>query len=240
MTLDPRTLPQNLELLERIEKATLRMVAQAIYDFRGEAREFFVHETDMVSDIGEDITREALDRMGTSTIPARLYGKIDYKRARYVFLPEFAARQAMFVDSKAEKSEGAGTLTIQTAQTSMRIRQARAGALIDERGTLPRILSAQGTDYLTTTIFVKYDYATAPDGSGNALESASVSCLPNGMLQSIYNPDAERSIWLAGRNAPSRGEAFRVRVSLPRLKRAASWRVQRIPVGDDALFAWDE
>ena len=37
------------------------MVTQAIYDFRSEAREFFVHETDLVADIGEDITREAMD-----------------------------------------------------------------------------------------------------------------------------------------------------------------------------------
>ena len=64
-----------------------------------------------------------MDRMGTSVIPVRLFGKIDYKRARYVFHPEHSIRQALFVDSKAEKTEGARTITIQTAQTSMRIKQ---------------------------------------------------------------------------------------------------------------------
>ena len=81
MTLNPNALAQDADVLERIEKATLRMVVQAVYDFRDEAREFFLQEPDLVADIGEDITREAMDRMGTSTIPARLFGKIDYKRA---------------------------------------------------------------------------------------------------------------------------------------------------------------
>ena len=44
MTLDPRSLTHDLDLLEQVEKATLRMVTQAIYDFRNEASEFFVHE----------------------------------------------------------------------------------------------------------------------------------------------------------------------------------------------------
>ena len=81
MTLDPNALAQDADILEQIEKATLRMVVQAVYDFRDKAREFFLQEPDLVADIGEDITREAMDRMGTSIIPARLFGKIDYKRA---------------------------------------------------------------------------------------------------------------------------------------------------------------
>ena len=33
MTLDPRSLSHDLDILEQVEKATLRMVTQAIYDF---------------------------------------------------------------------------------------------------------------------------------------------------------------------------------------------------------------
>ena len=240
MTLDPHSLSQDLDVLEQIEKATLRMVTQAIYDFRNEAREFFVHEPDLVADIGEDVTREALDRMGTSTIPVRLFGKIDYKRARYVFHPDHSVRQALFVDSKAEKTEGAQTITIQTAQTSMRIRQLRSRVPIDEQGSLPRTLEIQGNSYLVTTVFVKYNYNESPEDSRKTLESISVSCLPNGMLQGRYNPTAQRTFWLAGRNAPSRGEAFRVRISLPRLKRMTGWRVQSIQIVPEDMFAWDE
>ena len=75
----------SLDLLETIEKATLRLVVQAIYDFRETAEQIFLGELDLVADIGEDITREALDRLGTSTIPVRLFGKIDYKRASMFF-----------------------------------------------------------------------------------------------------------------------------------------------------------
>ena len=155
MTLDPRRLDSEPALLEEIEKATLRMVTQAIYDFRDEAREFFVYEPDAVADIGEDITREAMDRMGTSVLPVRLFGRIDYKRARYVFHPEYSVRQALFIDSKAEQVAGSRTVTIQTSQTSLRIRQIRSGQPIDVQGTLPRTLQLQGVDYLVTTVFVK-------------------------------------------------------------------------------------
>ena len=84
MTLPPSSLVDNLDLLEEIEKASLRLVAQALYDFARDALEIFSLEQDRVAYIGEDITREALDRLGTSTIPVRLFGNIDYKRARYV------------------------------------------------------------------------------------------------------------------------------------------------------------
>ena len=181
-----------------------------------------------------------MDRMGTSIIPARLFGRIDYKRARYVFHPEYSVRQALFIDSKAEQVAGARTVTIQTSQTSLRIRQMRSGQPIDVPGTLPRILQLQGVDYLVTTVFVKYNYMDSENKSEKALQNVSVTCLPNGMLQEQYNPTHERTIWLAGRNAPSRGEAFRVRISLTRLKELANWRVQNIGLVPEDEFSWDE
>ena len=80
MTLDLNSLRRDADILEDIEKATLRMVAQAIYDFRQDAQEFFAHEPDLAADIGEDITREALDRLGASVLPVRLFGKTIRKR----------------------------------------------------------------------------------------------------------------------------------------------------------------
>ena len=110
------------------------MIVQAIFDFKESAEEIFREESDLVADIGEDITREALDSMGMSRIDQRLFGKMDYKQAR-------------------------------------------------------------------------------------------------------YNPNAVDGIWLAGRNAPSRREAFRVRLSFPKLKAKASWRVQSIPISAK-LWQW--
>src|SRR5690242_14427606 len=94
-----------------------------MHEFREDAAEIFARAEDKPQDIAEDITREALDRLGASRMPARLFGKMDYKRARYVFHPDYAVRQALFVDSKAEKEQG--TSTLQTSQTSMRIRHVR-------------------------------------------------------------------------------------------------------------------
>jgi hypothetical protein len=37
------------------------------------------------------------------------------------------------------------------------------------------------------------------------------------MLQNQYNPEASDGIWLAGRNAPTLGKDFRVRVSYRKL-----------------------
>ncbi len=244
VTLYPNDLQHDLDLLEQIEKATLRLVVQALYDFRAGVREVFTLErqeanTDAVDYIGEDITREALDRLGTSIIPVRLAGNIDYKKARYVFQPSFSVAQALFVDSKVEEIAGAGTATIQTSQTSMAIRQVRAGMVVDQPGGLPVIIERSDRSLLSTTIFVKYSYQQDP----LELRRVSILCLPNGMLQSRYNPNADDTFWLAGRNAPSRGEPFRVRISLPRLKAKAVWRVQHIdmtsPVSS-VFFTWDE
>lgn len=237
MTLDPEALAADPDRLERIEKATLRMVTQAMYDFdRDEdAGAIFAAQPDLAQDVAEDITREALDRLGTSAIPIRLFGKVDYKRARYVFHEDYAMRQALFVDSKAEQN--ATTASIQTDQTSMRIRQVRAGVTLDEAGGLPVYVEASGHALLTTTIFVKYVYRSGEAGS--ELTHVTVLCLPSGLLQDRYNPDARRGFWRAGRNAPTLGEPFRVRVNMDALREAAPWRVQTIPIAPPREpFAW--
>ena len=240
MTLDPASLNQDLDLLESVEKASLRLVAQAMYSFAEEAADIFENERDDVQDIAEDITREAMDRIGTSIIPVRLFGTIDYKRARYLFSPDFSLRQALFVDSKAEKVEGARTVTIQTSQTSMRVRQVRSGASVDVPGTVPVIYNDRdGLAFLTTTVFVKYNYEEAAE-AGNQLDSISMTCLPNGMLQERYNPNPDTTFWRAGRNAPSRGEEFRVRIGLIRLKEMANWRVQYLRLKPTVAFEWED
>lgn len=236
MLMNPEELNQNLDRLEEIEKVSLRLVTQAVYDYRTVAQEIFREESDLVADIGEDITREALDRLGISKIDQRLFGKVDYKRACYLFHPDYALKQALFVDSKAEKVEGQGTATLQTSQFSMLVRQIRAGQVLEIAGKLPTILTLKGESYLTTTLFVKYNYEA--QGALNSLKSITIAAVPNGMLQDRYNPSAQDTIWIAGRNAPTLGEEFRVRLSFTRLKHKANWRVQRISLLPDE-FHWD-
>jgi hypothetical protein len=232
---DPADL--SLDQIEEVEKASARLVTQAVYEFRDTAAETFRKEKDLAQDIAEDLTRDALDRLGVSRMDQRLYGKIDYKRARYIFHPEYAIRQALLVDSKAEKEQG--TATIQTAQTSMRIRHIRKGQAVDVAGSLQTTIA----NCLTTTIFVKYEYEEEPE---TRLREITVAALPCGLLQDRYNPNPQDTIWRAGRNAPTRGEPFRVRVVFDKLKKKMKWRVQTIPVPPDAppplptSFPWDE
>jgi hypothetical protein len=236
MFLDPNTLSANPSLIEAIEKGSTRFVAQAIELFRAEAIDIFAHESDLQADIGEDITAEALDSLGMSRMAQRVFGKMDYKRARYIFEPDYAVQQVLLVDSKAEKT--AGVARLQTSQTSMRIRQVRQGQELDVPGTVPRVATLKNVPFITTTIFVKYVYNT--EQGANALKKIVVACVPNGFLQDIYNPTAADTIWVGGPNAPTRGEAFRTRLSLARLKKKANWRVQSISIDPAAPFVWDD
>jgi hypothetical protein len=235
MFLDEKYLKENPEKVEEIEKSTLRMVVQAIYDYRSKAQEIFEKEVDLASDIGEDITREALERLGMHRIDQRLFGRIDYKCACYLFHPDYAVRQALFVDSKAEEG-GSQTATLQMSQISMRVRQRRSGKSIDISGEIEPLIKINDNHYLTTTVFVKYNYRGVQ--SRKELTSILVTAVPNGILQDTYNPDDNDTIWLAGRDAPTRKEKFRVRLSFDRLKKKAAWRVQVIPMPPDD-FHWN-
>jgi hypothetical protein len=239
MTIEVPDLRDQPDIVEDIEKASTRLVCQALWDYRDAARDIFDRAKDLAGTVGEDITRDALDTMGLSRIPgARLIGKIDYKRAAYYFHPRYSVKQALFVDSKAEKGD-VRTATIQTSQCSMRIRFLHGDQQVDEQGKLEPALSIGGDSYLTTTLFVKYHYHSLADGV-NELRDIIVCCLPNGMLQTKYNPTCTETIWMVGRHAPSRKEEFRVRINFRELKRTANWRVQTIRVSPEANFAWEE
>ena len=58
--------------------------------------------------------------------------------------------------------------------------------------------------------------------TSHELERIIVACIPNGMLQNQYNPDASDGIWLAGCNASTLGEDCRVRVSYEKLRSKGS------------------
>ena len=154
----------------------------------------------------------------------RIYGTVDYKRARYVILPEKTVRQALFIDSKAEKENRSAT--IQMSQTSMWVRQRRSSSPVNEKGILPETSEYGDKNYLTTTCLVHFMYKDEADI--HHLKEVKITAIPNGKLQDRYNPTVDDGIWLAGRNAPTRGEDFRVRVSFAKLKQKASWRVQVI------------
>jgi hypothetical protein len=227
----------SLQEIEEIEKLTLRWVFQAVLDFGMEAHEIFLKSPDSVKDIAEDITRELLDRLSGFNVQQRIYGTVDYKKARYVILPEQTVRQALFIDSKAEKENRSAT--IQMSQTSMWIKQQRAGDEVNEKGFLPEISEYGGKNYLATTCLVHFMY---DDANGvHHLREVTIAAIPNGRLQDKYNPTVDDGIWLAGRNAPTLGEDFRVRVSFSKLKSKAAWRVQMLTYNEsnkECIGSW--
>ena len=214
----------SLDEIEDIEKMSLRWLVQATLDFGFEAYHIFLYSPDEVKDVAEDITREIIDRLPGYHLKQRIFGTVDYKKARYIILPNQVIRQALFVDSKAEKSNH--TATLQISQTSMTVRQIRAGKAVCVQGKLPAIYRHDGEQLLSTSLFLHYCYKDQENQ--HHLQDITVCCVPNGLLQERYNPDCTHGFWLAGRNAYSRGEDFRVRVGFSQLKEAAGWRVQKI------------
>ena len=222
--------PMNPEQMEVLEQTAFEMVKQALRDYAVQASHIFSEELDKPQDIAEDVTREAIEAMGLPQLRLRLYGKVDIKKAVYVFLPE-AHSVALMLDAKAEKLNGNRTATIQMSQTSMRVRMKRGGKAIDEPGRLPTFFERDNRSLYVVTIFAKYIYDTLDNR--HVLRRVIAACLPNGRLQERYNPDEHDTIWRAGRNAPTLGEDFRVRINFSDLRRKAAWRVADIPIPSD-------
>ncbi len=218
-----------LEEIERLEQTVMSLVVQALTDYKSEIVMIFAEETDQPQDIAEDVTREAIEKMGVSSIQDRLYGKVDVKKAIYVFLPD-PVPVALMLDAKAEKRNGDRTATIQMSQTSMRVRLNRQGVALDEQGKLDQVIHRDHRSYHVVTVIAKYVYEDL--NPGQKLLRIIVSCIPNGKLQNSYNPSADDTIWLVGRDAPTLGEDFRVRLNYRRLSEQAEWRVQEISLQD--------
>jgi len=224
---DPAVL--EIEEIERIEKQSLRWLFQAAVDFGFDAWDIFNQSPDDVQDVAEDITREMLDRIGGYQIHRRILGNVDdrnvdYRKARYIILPEFAIRQGLFVDSKAEKTSR--TATLQMSQVSMEVRQRRGGTDMVVAGRLPKLSIYGDSNYLTTMLLAHFEYEDI--SVTHYLRHLTVAALPNGLLQEKYNPTVHDTIWRAGRNAPTLGEEVRVRLSFPALVAKEPWRVQRV------------
>lgn len=97
---------------------------------------------------------------------------------------------------------------------------------MEEPGRLPTVSVYANKRYLTTTALLHFKYQDVENQ--HLLEEITIACVPSGLLQDHYNPTAEDTIWLAGRNAPTLEEDFRVRLSFDKLSQKAAWRIQRI------------
>lgn len=222
-----------LDEIESLERTVAAIVVQALRDYWRRAATIFQEETDQPQDITEDITREAIAAMGVSGTQDRLYGKVDVKKAIYVFLPE-PKTVALMLDAKAEKQNGDRTTTVQMSQTSMRVRLRRQGQDLDEHGKLETEIHRGPRAYQVVTVVAKFVYEERIEQ--RELRRIIVACIPSGVLQDRYNPTASDTIWRVGRDAPTLDEDFRVRLSYTELSRKADWRVQVI--SDAGLGKW--
>ncbi len=99
----------------------------------------------------------------------------------------------------------------------MGVRLYRKGIALDERGKLPVIIYRNGRDYRVVTIIAKFVYKEA--SQGHTLLRIIVACIPSKELQSDYNPTANKTVWRVGRDAPTLGEDFRVRLNYVELRK---------------------
>ena len=123
----------------------------------------------------------------------------------------------------------------------MRIRQIRQRLPVDIPGDLDTIATVRGAEYLTTTIYVKYNYSeNAANNPPNRLESIRSYACPTAFCKIVTTPQLTIQFGWPGAMPPSRGEAFRVRISLAALKEKANWRVQTVAANPAQPFTWDE
>ncbi|MDQ3022884.1 MAG: SfiI family type II restriction endonuclease [bacterium] len=231
----------DLDEIEEIEKQCLRSLFQAAVDFRADPYAIFKLSTDEAENVAEDITREFMDRLGCYQIfQQRILGKVDYRKARYIVLPNLAVRQALFLDSKAIKSSTDARLEM--TQLSLRVLYDNRGVIIDQPGHLPTIYNHDGLDYLVTTQLAHYDYRDNAEGK-HILQGLTLAAIPSGLLQERYNPNAQENIWKASPHSTKLQERGRIRLSFAKLKALAGWRVQSIRYVDDGAsisHEWSE
>lgn len=211
--------------VELIEKQSLRALFIAAMELGPDAHQIFLQSTDKPQNIAEDTTREMLERLGGYHASERILGNVDYRKARFVVLPEFSIAQALFVDSKAEKSSS--TARMQMSEISLRVRQVVQGVELDEQPTLQPVAVHGNKQFLTTTLLAHYQY-TPRVPSGFELRALQLAAIPNGLLQDQYNPNAQDTIWTVGPHSSTREEDFRTRLSFEKLKAKALWRVQKL------------
>ncbi len=194
------------------------------------ATTIFREDTDHPQDIAEDVTREAMQVMALPGFAERLYGKVDYKKAIYAFTPA-PHPVALMLDAKAEKHNGDRTATIQMSQTSMRVRLMRRNQPLDEPGGLEPIIKRNNRRLTVVTIIAKFIYT---ETTARQLYQIVLACIPNGQLQNTYNPTATDTIWRVGRDAPTLGEDFRVRLHYDDLRKKAAWRVTTLNIPNNS------
>lgn len=228
----------NRNLLELIEKQTLRVVVQALQQYSREAKEIF-ETTKAVSGgevivLAEDLVQYALEVAEIYPINKRFAGFIDYKRVRWLPTPFGLFPQVLLVDAKASTENNRDTLQNSQLPMNAEFRDNNGQVVMLPAGVPPyQELDAvpSGKLYaLTTSIFVHFYYKDTPDDPERErrLIALYVLCIPHGSLKDRYNPNADTTFFGQGKHSPARNEVPRIRVYFTRLRQMAPWRLQEL------------
>lgn len=238
----------DLDVLELVEKQTLRTVVQALQQYSREAKEIFETTTAAskgeVIVLAEDLVQYALEVAETYPINKRFAGFIDYKRARWLPTPFGLLPQILLVDAKASTENNRDTL--QNSQLPMDAEfRGSDGSVITLSAGVPAFMELNaepdgGILYaLPTSIFIHFYYRETPDDPIRERELMSMYalCIPHGSLKPRYNPNPDLTFFGQGKHSPARNEVPRIRVYFARLRQMAPWRLQELRYVDDAAYS---
>jgi hypothetical protein len=228
----------SLAEIEQLEKATLRVIVQALQEYSWEAKQIFDKtaadsETEVIV-LAEDILQYALEVAELYPINKRYAGFIDYKRVRWFPTPFGLIPQALLVDAKASTENNRDTLQRSQLPMDAEFRDAKGKAHTLSAGVLPHLEIVFDGDVvlgaISTSILVHFYYVnkSSEPGTHRDLKSIFVLALPHARLKSKYNPSPDHTFFGQGKHSPARGEAARIRVYFSRFREMCPWRFQQL------------
>lgn len=237
----------DLDQLEELEKQSLFAIVHALQQYSAEAKRIFdntpVLEDSEIVVLAEDIVQYAIEVAEVYPINFRFAGFTDYKRIRWMSTSLGVIPQVLLVDAKASTEKSRASL--QRSQLCMRADWEVNGRHLQmEPGippdwalpTRPNALNA-----VTTSIFVhlRYRVVGPQDNRRRELLDMYALCLPHARLKMRYNPDAQTSFWIKGRESDGGAvpENPRIRVSFKQLQDACRWRLQQLTYPENGQSA---
>lgn len=241
----------SLPEVEALEKATLRVIVQALQEYSWEAKQIFdstqaESETEVIV-LAEDILQYALEVAELYPINKRYAGFIDYKRVRWFPTPFGLIPQALLVDAKASTENNRDTLQRSQLPMDAEFQDTKGQVHKLSAGVLPHLdIEFDGGTTLgaiSTSILVHFYYENKTKRAGcfRDLKSIFILALPHARLKPKYNPGPQTTFFGQGKHSPARGEAARIRVYFNRFKDMCPWRFQTLTYSkpdDYAIAAW--
>jgi hypothetical protein len=250
--------PRRIELVELLEKQTLRQITQAMQELSLYCKRLFdttavpydVSKPAHISRMSEHLVRRAVGRAEIAPIDDYYEGEFDVRRVRWLPTVFGTIAQDLRVDAKASTETSRVRLSAQQFPMAAEVEREGVGGIIRLRRTtqphtliLPRAIPrADGTSArtgpiaaITTAVFIHLYYKTPQQ-----LRSIFLVAAPHQSLRGRYNPSWQRNfLWSAG---PGPTDPRAVRLNLARLRENpySRWRVQRLSYAHPRSFTYTD